>query len=73
MLIVLHKHAPERNLHRFYMLSLERNLFGEWSVIRHWGRIGAYGQQRTSWHDSLASAEDFFARTLREKRRRGYG
>ena len=41
MMIVLHKHVPERNQHRFYALQLAPNLFGAWSLIRSWGRIGA--------------------------------
>ena len=46
MMIVLHKHVPERNQHRFYALQVTHNLFGAWSLIRSWGRIGASGQQR---------------------------
>jgi predicted DNA-binding WGR domain protein len=49
MLIVLHKHVPERNQHRFYALEVTPNLFGAWSLIRSWGRIGTPGQQRIGW------------------------
>jgi predicted DNA-binding WGR domain protein len=52
MMIVLHKHVPERNQHRFYALQVTPNLFGAWSLIRSWGRIGASGQQRIDWHDT---------------------
>ena len=57
MIITLHQIDPERNRQRFYTLQLAPNLFGEWSLIRSWGRIGTSGQQRTSWHDSPEAAE----------------
>ena len=72
MLIVLHKHEPERNLHRFYALQIAPNLFGAWSLVRHWGRIGTSGQQRTSWHDTKEAAEQTRDRLLHAKQRRGY-
>jgi len=31
---------PEKNLARFYSLTILPNLFGEWSLQREWGRIG---------------------------------
>jgi predicted DNA-binding WGR domain protein len=72
MPIVLHKHAPERNLHRFYALQVAPNLFGEWSLIRHWGRIGASGRQRIDWHDTRDAAVQARDRLLHAKQRRGY-
>ena len=53
MMIVLHKHVPERNQHRFYALQLAPNLFGAWSLIRIWGRLGASGQQRRGYASPL--------------------
>ena len=35
---------PVRNLYRDYRLSIEPTLFGEWSCVREWGRIGSPGQ-----------------------------
>ena len=72
MLTVLHKHAPERNLHRFYALQLAPNLFGEWSLVRSWGRIGTPGRQRIDWHGTPAAAEQARDRLLHAKQRRGY-
>ena len=72
MMIVLHKHVPERNQHRFYALKLAPNLFGAWSLIRSWGRLGTSGQQRTSWHASREAAESALQRILAQKQRRGY-
>jgi predicted DNA-binding WGR domain protein len=72
MLIVLHKHVPERNLHRFYALEVVPNLFGAWSLIRSWGRIGTPGQQRIDWHDTRDAAEQACDRLSQAKQRRGY-
>jgi predicted DNA-binding WGR domain protein len=72
MPIVLHKHDPARNQHRFYALQITPNLFGAWSLIRSWGRIGTAGQQRASWHDTREAAEQARDRLLQAKQRRGY-
>jgi predicted DNA-binding WGR domain protein len=69
MTLTLHQIDPKRNRQRFYTLQLAPNLFGEWSLIRSWGRLGTSGQQRTSWH---ASPEAVLQRALAQKQRRGY-
>ena len=68
----LQKCDPERNLHRSYILYLQPNLFGGWSSIREWGRIGYPGQIRVELCDSLEEADRVFGAKLRQKRRRGY-
>jgi predicted DNA-binding WGR domain protein len=35
---------PDRNMARFYTMSVQPNLFGEWSFLREWGRIGSAGR-----------------------------
>jgi len=40
---------PEKNLTRFYSLTILPNLFGEWSLQREWGRIGRNGQMRIAF------------------------
>jgi predicted DNA-binding WGR domain protein len=72
MPIVLHKLDPERNQHRFYALEVTPNLFGAWSLVRHWGRIGAPGRQRIDWHDTKEAAEQARDRLIQAKQRRGY-
>jgi predicted DNA-binding WGR domain protein len=69
----LTKHVPERNQHRFYVLSVQPNLFGGWSLIREWGRIGSPGRVRIDGYASLDGAQEAYSRKLREKQRRGYG
>ena len=35
---------PDRNMARFYAMSLQPTLFGEWALVREWGRIGSTGR-----------------------------
>lgn len=72
MTILLHQRDPARNRQRFYALDIERNLFGEWSLSRRWGRIGTHGQQRLDWHETEEEAEAALQRKLKKKQRRGY-
>ena len=68
----LEKRVPEKNQHRFYRLLLAPTLFGQWSLIRKWGRIGHPG---TVCVDSYATEADAIAelnRKAHEKERRGY-
>jgi predicted DNA-binding WGR domain protein len=39
--IMLTRSDPAKNMHRFYALHLAPRLFGEWSLITEWGRIGS--------------------------------
>lgn len=64
---------PARNRWRWYVLSVQPTLFGEWSLIREWGRIGNDGGQSditlyVSEPDALSACH-----TLKiAKMRRGY-
>jgi hypothetical protein len=42
----LHKRDPKRNQYRYYSLDVQPHLFGGWSLIREWGRIGRPSQVR---------------------------
>ena len=35
---------PDRNMARFYTMSVQPTLFGEWALLREWGRIGSAGR-----------------------------
>ncbi len=37
--------VPEKNSRREYAIAITQDLFGAWTLVRTWGRIG--GQQRT--------------------------
>ena len=38
---------PEANLARYYRMQIVRGLFGNWGLVREWGRIGTPGRVRT--------------------------
>ena len=35
---------PARNIARAYTIEFGQDLFGDWILRRHWGRIGSQGQ-----------------------------
>ncbi|MGO7443593.1 WGR domain-containing protein [Rhizobium ruizarguesonis] len=70
--LYIERREPDKNMARFYALSIEPNLFGETSLVRSWGRIGSRGQQKIHVFDSEAKAVDLLLTLLRKKRARGY-
>ena len=69
---LLHRVCPEQNMASFYALSLERSLFGDYVVIRLWGRIGRRGQSKSECFQAEPDAERRLAKLADIKRRRGY-
>lgn len=71
--VLLHRIDPAQNMRRFYALSIEPTLFGEFAIVTRWGRVGSpRGQMRSQ---SFGSAEDAAAAMQRQtqvKLRRGY-
>jgi len=39
--------TPEKNMARWYEIDVQPTLFGEFTIERHWGRIGSSGQSKT--------------------------
>lgn len=62
----------DANLHRFYRLEIVPGLFGNWGLVRNWGRIGSSGQLRTDWFDSETAAKDARFDLHMKKAKRGY-
>ncbi|WP_369523154.1 WGR domain-containing protein [Brucella anthropi] len=60
------------NMRRFYTLSVQPNLFGEWCVMRSWGRIGTLGQSVQQTVLDEASANALLRRLVTVRRKRGY-
>jgi predicted DNA-binding WGR domain protein len=61
-----------RNIDRFYLVAITPTLFGEWAVLREWGRRGSPGTVRlTSYRrqDEAAAAEQC---TIKRRLQRGY-
>ena len=68
----LRRRCPERNMARFYAMAIERSLFGDFLLVRCWGRIGAHGQTKSEWFDDEMEAKSRRDELDRRKRRRGY-
>ena len=63
---------PPNNVHRFYRMEIMPGLFGDWSLVREWGRIGQSGQVRIDWFPSEAAAKDARFDIQMQKAKRGY-
>jgi len=63
---------PERNMARWYEIDVQPTLFGEYTVERHWGRIGTAGQSKTFWFPDEAEADAVAGKIEASKIRRGY-
>ena len=70
--ITLRRSDPSRNMHRYYRLDVQPDLFGAWCCVREWGRIGQAGQTRSSPYPTPAEAQAVLQRQRRAKERRGY-
>ena len=71
-MLVLDRIEPAANMCRYYVLSIEPTLWGEMSLVRHWGRIGRRGRSRVDLHCDHASATEALETWLERKRLRGY-
>jgi predicted DNA-binding WGR domain protein len=63
---------PAHNMYRFYTVRVSQNLFGQWSVLREWGRIGSLGRLRCDTYDSESEAREAESRSVRLRLRHGY-
>jgi predicted DNA-binding WGR domain protein len=70
--IVLYRTDSARNMHRYYRLDLQRDLFGQWCVIRAWGRVGRGGQTKIAPFPTCEVAQAALDHRRRMKERRGY-
>jgi predicted DNA-binding WGR domain protein len=53
-------------------MEIVRGLFGDWGLVREWGRIGGSGRVRTDWYGSEADAEAARLALQEKKAKRGY-
>lgn len=70
--IYLERIDASRNMARFYLLSVQPTLFGELSLIRHWGRIGTGGRDKIETFGDAQQLGHTRLRIERQKKRRGY-
>jgi len=62
----------EKNMERFYKIDVQPTLFGEWSLVREWGRLGRPGTVRFEIHGTRGAADIALIAKWSEKRKRGY-
>lgn len=70
--VYLTRRDPSRNLARFYRMLIVPTLFGEWVLLREWGRIGSGGTVRADPYPSAGAALLGMQWIVRAKIRRGY-
>jgi predicted DNA-binding WGR domain protein len=70
--LILYRIDPARRMRRFYIMDVQPDLFGQWSFIREWGRIGSPGHVRIATYLNENEARIRFARYRRVKERHGY-
>jgi predicted DNA-binding WGR domain protein len=62
----------DNNMARFYKIDVQPTLFGEWAVIREWGRIGQGGTLRSTAYNTARAAEAARDQRFRGKVKSGY-
>ncbi|MCB8835845.1 WGR domain-containing protein [Aurantimonas sp. VKM B-3413] len=72
--VLLQRIDPARNMARYYAFTVERTLFGEYALVRRWGRIGSRGsgQMQSTVFAYEGDATLALDRQRRAKVRRGY-
>jgi predicted DNA-binding WGR domain protein len=68
----LRREEPSRNMRRYYLMTVQPDLFGGASLVREWGRIGSPGQVRIDHHRDEGHAINALVDLVVSKRKRGY-
>ena len=71
-MVYLTKIDASRNMARFYLLDLQPTLFGEWALVKEWGRIGQAGQRRIIVYAGQEAAALALERELKRRCKRLY-
>lgn len=70
--IMLARIDSRRNIARFYKLDIQPTLFGEWSIVGEWGRIGLAPTVRTETVSSRGVADLAVAMRWTKELKKGY-
>ena len=70
--IVLTRVIGQRNIARFYKLDVQPTLFGGWSFVREWGRIGGAGRVVVEHHATRGLADMALISKWAQKAKKGY-
>jgi predicted DNA-binding WGR domain protein len=64
---------PERNIRRWYTIAWGPTLFGNWAVVRSWGRVGTnWAQCKSEMFDDDEAAYTQAQALTQRRLRRGY-
>ncbi len=67
------KIIPEKNQHRWYVVTWGPTLFGSWAVTRAWGRLGsAWSQRRIEEYGTQDAARAEAQVQVERRKKRGY-
>lgn len=70
--ILLFRVDPAINMDRFYLMSVQPDLFGGMRLVREWGRRGTRGRSLATHHPDAGSAIAALIVMHKRKLRRGY-
>lgn len=65
--IELHAVDPANNRARFYRIEAGHDLFGDFTVVIRFGRIGSKGRSKTHVVTSVAAGKDFVMLCLKQR------
>ena len=68
----LRRIVSNQNMSRFYAMSLQPTLFGEWALQREWGRIGSTGRMVSGCFATEPEAAVALEKQRAAKLRKGY-
>jgi predicted DNA-binding WGR domain protein len=63
---------PTRNIDRFYLVQVLSTLFGDWTVLREWGRRGSPGTVLLASYQQRGEAEMAERRNIKRRLQHGY-
>jgi predicted DNA-binding WGR domain protein len=63
---------PAKNIDRFHLVDVTPTLFGEWAVLREWGRRGAPGTVRLDSYQQRVDAQRAERHIIKRRRQHGY-
>jgi predicted DNA-binding WGR domain protein len=70
--VILYRIDTSKRMHRYYRMDVQPDLFGQWCLMREWGRIGSNGQTRSIPFPTPQEAKAALYQQRRAKERRGY-
>ena len=64
---------PKQNRFRFYTISWQKTLWGEWTIRSTWGRLGSMGTSQLRYFESEEALRETLPNIVRRRLARGYG